>query len=169
MQKDAVQVVQRCDKCQLFRNVQHVPAEHLTNISSPLPFSTWGIDIFGPLPQGKKQVKFLVVAIDHFTKWVEVEPSTVITKAKIQCFIEKNSVCWFWILRVIISDNERQFDNNKFRNFCRKLGIKNHYSSLRHPQANGQTEVINQILLKLIKALLEGEKGAWLEELPRVL
>ena len=169
MQKDAVQVVQRCDKCQLFRNVQHVPAEHLKNISSPWPFLTLGIDIVGPLPQGKKQVKFLVVAIDYFTKWVEVESSAIITEAKIQCFIEKKSVCWFWIPRVIIFDNERQFDSNKFRNFCRELGIKNHYSSPGHPQANGQTEVINQILLKLIKARLEGAKGAWPEELPRVL
>ena len=70
---------------------------------------------------------------------------------------------------MIISNNERQFDSNKFRNFYRELGIKNHYSSPGHPQANGQTEVINQILLKLIKARLEGAKGAWPEELPKVL
>ena len=44
--------------------------EHMTNILSPWPFSTWGIDIVGPLPPGKKQVKFLVVAIDYFMKWV---------------------------------------------------------------------------------------------------
>ena len=40
MQKDAAQVVHKCDKCQRFRNVQHVPAEHMTNISSPWLFST---------------------------------------------------------------------------------------------------------------------------------
>ena len=51
----------------------------------------------------------------------------------------------------------------------KELGIRNHYSSPRHPQANGQTEVKNQTLLKLIKTRLEGAKGAWPDELPRVL
>ena len=87
MQKDAAKVVQRCDKCQQFGNVQHVPVEHMTNISLPWSFSTRGIDILGPLPPSKKQVKFLVVAIDYFTEWVKAEPLAVITKAKIQHFV----------------------------------------------------------------------------------
>ena len=91
MQKDATQVVQRCDKCQWFGNVQHVSTEHLTNITSPWPFSIWGIDILGPLPPSKKQVKFLIIAIDYFTKWVEAKPLAVITKAKIQHFLWKTS------------------------------------------------------------------------------
>ena len=104
----------------------------MTNISSPWLFSTWGIDIVAPLPPGKKKVKFLVVAVDYFMKWVEAKPLVVITEAKIQHFVYR-----FGILRVIISDNERRFDSSKFRDFYKKLGIKNHYSSPRHPQANG--------------------------------
>ena len=53
--------------------------------------------------------------------------------------------------------------------FCSSLGIKNKYSSSGHPQANGQTEVTNRTLLKIIKARLVGVNGAWLEELPSVL
>ena len=123
----------------------------------------------GPLPPGKKKVKFLVTAINYFTKWVEVKPLAVILEAKIQHFVWKNLVCQFGIPQVIISDNGRQFDNHKFRDFCKELVIRNHYSSPGHPQANGQTEVINQTLLKLIKTRLEGAKGAWPDELPRVL
>ena len=87
MQKDMVELVKKCDKCQWFRNVQHIPRELLMSISSPWPFSTWKIDIVGPLPRGKKQVKFLLIAIDYFTKWVEVEPFEVITEGKIQSFV----------------------------------------------------------------------------------
>ena len=165
----AAQVVQKCDKCQRFENVQHVPAKHLMSITSPWPFSTWGIDIMGPLPRGKKQVKFLVVVIDYFTKWVEAKPLAVITEAKIQHFVWKNLVCRFGIPRIVISDNGQQFDNRKFRDFCKELGIKNHYSSPSHPQANGQIEVTNWTLLKLIKTRLEGTKGAWPDELLGVL
>ena len=63
----------------------------------------------------------------------------------------------------------RQFDSRKFKEFYIELGIQNHYSSPGHLQANGQIEVTNRTLLKLIKARLEGAKGAWLEELLVVL
>ena len=71
--------------------------------------------------------------------------------------------------RTIVFDNGRQFDSRKFREFCVELGIKNHYSSPGHPQANGQIEATNCTLLKLIKVRLEGVKGVWLEKLHRVL
>ena len=91
----------------------------------------------GPLPHGKKQVKFLLVAIDYFTKWVEVEALTMITEAKIQNFVWKNIVCRFEIARTIIFDNGRQFDSQGFLFFCSNLGIKNKFSSSGHPQVNG--------------------------------
>ena len=70
---------------------------------------------------------------------------------------------------MLVSDNGKQFDNSAFRNFCSELGIKNHYSSPAHPQANGQVEVTNRTLLKIIKTRLEGAKGIWPDELPSVL
>jgi len=69
---------------------------------------------------------------------------------------------------VLVSNNGKQFDNYTFRDFCSQLRIKNHYSSPTHPQANGQVEVTNRSLLKIIKTRLEGAKGIWLEELPSV-
>ena len=107
MQADGVEIVKRCDKCQRFGNVQRLPAENLTTITSPCPFSQWGIDIVGPLPLGKGQVKFLSVAIDYFTKWVEAEALATITEAKIRNFIWKNIICRFGILMTIISNNGR--------------------------------------------------------------
>ena len=83
-----------------------------------------------------------------------------ITEARIWSFVWKNIICRFRIPRTIISDNGRQFDSQGFRDFCLGLGIKNQFSSLGHPQANGQTEVTNQILLKIIKVKLDNMKGA---------
>ena len=82
-------------------------------------------------------MKFLRVAIDYFTKWVEVEPLATITKDKIQIFVWKNIVCRFGIPKKIIFDNCHQFDSRKFKEFCTVLGIQNHYLSPGHPQANG--------------------------------
>ena len=102
-------------------------------ISSSWPFTQWRIDIMGPFPLGKKQLRFLIVAIDYFTKWVEIEPVMMITKAKVTSFVWKNIICRFGVPLVIISNNGKQFDNPKFRKFCQDLGVKNHYSSPRHP------------------------------------
>ena len=60
----------------------------------------------------------------------------------------------------IISDNGRQFDNQGFRDFCSNLDIKNQFSFPGHPQVNGQAEVMNRTLLKIIKAKLDDAKCA---------
>ena len=84
-------------------------------------------------------------------------------------FIWRCIVYRFGIPRVLVSDNGKQFDNDSFSNFCSQLGIRNHYSSLAHPQANEQVVIMNRSLLKIIKNLLKGAKGIWLEELPSIL
>uniref|UniRef100_A0A2N9IF11 Integrase catalytic domain-containing protein n=1 Tax=Fagus sylvatica TaxID=28930 RepID=A0A2N9IF11_FAGSY len=166
---DAAQYVKTCDKCQRFANIPRVPPEETTPITSPWPFAQWGLDIMGPFPVGTKQAKFLVVAIDYFTKWVEAEPLAIISEKNVKSFVWKAVICRFGIPRVLISDNGKQFDNGPFREMCNQLNIKNHYSSPRHPQANGQVEVTNRTLLKQIKTRLEGAKGMWVEELPSIL
>ena len=92
-----------------------------------------------------------------------------ITEKNIRTFFWRNIVCRYWISRVSVSTNGKQFNNASFRDFCSQLGIKNHYSSPAHLQANRQVEGTNRSLLKIIKTWLEGAKGIWLDELPSVL
>ena len=57
-----------CDQCQRFSNIPRQPSEYLTPMMAPWPFALWGLDILGPFPTWTKQMKFLVVGIDYFTK-----------------------------------------------------------------------------------------------------
>ena len=123
----------------------------------------------GPFLKTVKQLKFLVVGIDYFTKWVEAKAVATITEKNVQSFVWKNIICKYGIPRVLVSDNGKQFNNNALRDFYSQLGIKNHYSLPAHPQANGQVEVMNRSLLKIIKTWLEGAMGIWPDELPSVL
>ena len=75
-------------------------------------------------------MKFLVVEIDYFTKWVEVKP---FTEQNVKSFIWKNIIYRIGIPRVLVSNNGRQFDNTPFKEFCEKLGIRNHHSSPSYP------------------------------------
>ena len=169
MLKDAQAYVKTCDKCQRFSNLIIQPSEKLTPMTAPWPFAQWGIDIIGPFPMTLRPLKFLVVGINYFTKWVEAEPLATITEKSIHSFVWRNIICKYGIPRVLVSDNGKQFDNSAFKDFCSELGIKNHYSSSAHPQANGKFEVTNQTLLKIIKTRLKGAKGIWPDELPSVL
>jgi hypothetical protein len=51
---------------------------------SPWPFYMWGVDILGPFPASQHQVKFLLVAVDYFTKWIEAEPVATISAEKVK-------------------------------------------------------------------------------------
>ena len=169
IQKDAIAYVKTCDKCQRFDNLIWRPSEELTPMTTPWPFAQWGLDIMGLFPTAIRQLKFLVVGIDYFTKWVEAEALATITGKNVRSFVWKNIVYRYGIPWVLVLDNGKQFDNDAFRDFCSQLGIRNHYSSPIHPQANGQVEVTNRSLLKIIKTRLKGAKGIWPEELPSIL
>ncbi|GFY91128.1 hypothetical protein Acr_07g0013240 [Actinidia rufa] len=169
IERDAATYIRRCNKCQRFAPISHLPHTEMVPMSSPWPFAQWRIDILGPLPRAPLQRKFLVVAIDYFTKWIEAQPLAKITEKKTWDFVWKHLVCRFGIPRVIISDNARQFDNDKFRLFCSDLAISHHFSSPGHPQANGQVEVTNRTILRNLKARLERLKGEWAEDLPSIL
>ena len=68
-----------------------------------------------------------------------------------------------------MSDNGKQFDNLKFRDFYSELEIKNYYSSPAHPQFKGQAEVTIRTLKAALKTKPEDLKGKWVEFLPKVL
>ena len=121
MHQDGIEVARKCEGCQKNANLHHQPAEQLTTLLSPWPFAQWGLDIIGPMPQGKGQAKYAIVAIDYFTKWVEAEPLSTITEKRATEFLRKNIICRFGIPRAIITDNGKQFDSKGFRKLCEDL------------------------------------------------
>ncbi|KAL5580612.1 hypothetical protein UlMin_013054 [Ulmus minor] len=109
------------------------------------------------------------VAIDYYTKWVEAEPLQEITEARTTCFIWRNIICRFGIPHSLVSDNGTQFDSAGLKKLCLDLGIHKHFSSVAHPQSNGQVEAVNKTIKNNLERKMNGAKGAWVDELPRVL
>nr|GEX29193.1 reverse transcriptase domain-containing protein [Tanacetum cinerariifolium] len=168
MHRDAHDIIRKCNDCQVHRPVTRYPQQHLTPITAPWPFYKWGIDIAGPFPEGPGKVKFLIVAMDYFTKWIEAKAVETITDGQVKKFVWDNIVCRFGILGEIISDNGKQFADNPFKDWCDKLNITQHFTSVKHPQSNGLVKRANRSLWEGIKARLwEGNKN-WVEELPHV-
>ncbi|GJS31547.1 reverse transcriptase domain-containing protein [Tanacetum coccineum] len=79
MHEDAKKEVQKCDSCQIHAPIPRLPKTLMASIMAPWPFYQWGMDILGPLPPARKGAKFVIVATDYFTKWIEVKPLVKIT------------------------------------------------------------------------------------------
>ena len=87
------------------------------------------MDIVGPLPAAAAQKKFLLVATNYFSKWIEVRTYASIKDKNVMKFVCKNIICRFEIPQTIIVDNGPQFDSIAFGTFCSELKIKNLYST----------------------------------------
>ncbi|XP_071700153.1 uncharacterized protein [Rutidosis leptorrhynchoides] len=118
------------------RPVNRSPRLNMIPIHAAWPFCKWGIDIVGLFPRGVENVKFLVIAIDYFTKWVE------------------DIVCRFGLPREIVSDNGTQFAQNPFKDWCADMDIQQSFTYVAYPQANEQVEVTNRDIVAGIKARL---------------
>ncbi|GJX22672.1 reverse transcriptase domain-containing protein [Tanacetum coccineum] len=118
MHMDARNLIRECNDCQIHHPVPRNPQQNLTLITSPWPFYKWGIDIAGPFPEGPGKVKFLIVAIDYFTKWIEAKAVATITGNQVKKFVWDNIVCRFGLPGEIISDNGKQFRDNPFKDWC---------------------------------------------------
>nr|GEY99114.1 reverse transcriptase domain-containing protein [Tanacetum cinerariifolium] len=87
MHTDARNLIIECKDCQVHRPVPKNRQEKLTSITSPWPFYKWGINIAGPFSKGPSKVKFLILTIDYFTKWIEAKPVASITGTQVKKFV----------------------------------------------------------------------------------
>jgi len=83
-------------------------------------------------------MKYFIVAIKYFTKWIEAEPVAQITAHKVEHFVWKNIVCRFGVPRHLISDNGTQFASQQFEKLCAEVGIKQVFASVEHPRRMGR-------------------------------
>jgi ribonuclease HI len=166
---DTIALTRSCDECQRFSNLIRSPSSNATPIPVTCPFDKWGIDIVGPFPTGKGQKKFLIVAIEYFTKWVEAEPVETITEKRVIDFLWKNIICRFGLPRELISDNGTQFCGRELISLCNELKIQQNFASVGHPQSNGQVEVTNRTIVQTLERRLGRHGKDWPEQVPGTL
>jgi len=95
------------------------------------------MDIPDPFPKATGQHKYLFMAVNYFTKWIEGEAITFIATAEVRTFIWRNIITCFGIPCAIIFDNGRQFDTNRLTNYLVTLGCQAWFTAVAHPQTNG--------------------------------
>ncbi|XP_074337084.1 uncharacterized protein LOC141674262 [Apium graveolens] len=117
------------------------------------------MDIIGPLLMATTQRKFLIVAIDYFTKWIEAKPMEKITNKQLDQFPWENIMCRYGILCNLVTDNGSQFNNEDFEKYCGENEIELRFTFVAHPQANEQAEVANRVILDGLKKKIEKSRS----------
>jgi hypothetical protein len=126
--------------------------------------------LLGSLPPAQGKLKYVMVAVEYFSKWIKAKPLATITSTTVLKFFWQNIVCRFSVPKAITVDNETQFDAETFKPFCDQIGTKIHFASVRHPESNGLVERANGIIkTRIMKSIFNQPKGKWLDELIKVV
>jgi hypothetical protein len=110
---DATRIVCTCQGCQFYARQTHLPAQALQTVPITWPFAVWGLDLVGPLQKAPGGFTHLLVAIDKFSKWIEVRPLNSIRSEQAVAFFT-NIIHRFRVPNSIITDNGTQFTGRKF-------------------------------------------------------
>ncbi|KAL5549377.1 hypothetical protein UlMin_004608 [Ulmus minor] len=166
--KDAYNFVANCDRCQRVGNISRKNEMPLTNILVIELFDVWGIDFMGPFPPSFSN-KFILVAVDYVSKWVEaVALPTNDSRVVIQ-FLKKNIFARFGTPRAIISDGGSHFCNKQFDALLSKYGVTHRVDTPYHSQTNGQVEVSNRELKRILEKTVNSSRKDWSSKLDDAL
>jgi hypothetical protein len=131
-------------------------------IIKPWPFRGWGIDLIGQInPSSSQGHKFVLLATDYFTKWVEAIPLKKVTSEIMIEFVKEHIIYRFGIPQTITTDQGTQFTSSEFRDFAESMGIKLLNSSPHYAQANGQAEASNKIMIKITRKKIDQKPRRW--------
>jgi hypothetical protein len=166
MKEDIKQYIKFCDACQ--RRGKKGGQGYLNTIKVEGPFEKIGIDFVGPLSRTEKGNRYILVAIDYLTKWVEAKALREATAKETAKFLYEEIICRHGCPKTIISDKGSHFKNTMIEELCKKFEIRHKMSSPYHPQTNGLVERFNRTLCESLAKISEKEEQ-WDEHINEAL
>jgi hypothetical protein len=158
--QDAREYVLRCDKCQRTGNISRRHEMPLNGILEVELFDVWGIDFMGPFPSSCNN-KYILVAVDYVSKWVEAIPSPTADSAVVRKLFKNIIFPRFGVPRVVISDGGSHFINRQFDALLLKYGVKHKVATPYHPQTSGQVEVSNREIKSILQKVVNTSRKDW--------
>ena len=113
-------------------------------------FYVWGIDFIGLFPSSFGNI-YILLAVDYVSKWVEATTCPINDAITVVGFIQMNILSIFGAPRTIISDEGSHFLNKVFAKLMSRYGIKHLMGLAYHPQSNGQVEISNREIKKILE------------------
>jgi len=125
----------------MFAGKQKLAALPLVPLIVSVPLSQWGLDFIREIhPTSSSWYRWILIATDYFTKWVEAILVRNVIDSVVIKFIEENILSRFGCTIEIVTDNATAFSSVKVIDFCQKYQILLHHSTPYYPQGNGLVE-----------------------------
>ena len=160
-------VIGSCDVCQRRKAPSYRLVGPLNRLTKEGPWDTIGIDIYGPLPKAASGHQFIIVCMDHFSKWPELFPCRNITSKEVAQAIYA-VVCRHGCPRRILTDLGRQFLSRATKDLCLRLGVHKVFTSAYYPQGDGIAEAFMKILGSQLATLVQDNHTNWPKYLDQV-
>jgi transposase InsO family protein len=168
MLNDIIAYVKVCDKCQ--QRKKHMTLAPILPVSVPHgPWEFIGVDITGPFPMTSRNNQYILVVMDHFTRWAEAFPITDQTTETIADKILTGIICRYGLPRVILSDRGSGFISALAKMIYTMLNIKRVTTTAWHPQSNGIVERFNGTLKTMLAMWVNEMQTDWDVLLPYAL
>nr|GEV39043.1 reverse transcriptase domain-containing protein [Tanacetum cinerariifolium] len=160
---DAHDLVTRCEACQRQGKISQRDEMPQNAIQVCEIFNVWGIDFMGPFWSSKRN-KYILVAVDYLSKWVEAKALPT-NDARVAVKFLKSLFARFGTSRAIISDRDTHFCNEQFAKVMLKYGVTHRLSTAYHPQTSGQVEVSNRGLKRILERTIGENRATWSDKL----
>nr|GEW33211.1 reverse transcriptase domain-containing protein [Tanacetum cinerariifolium] len=165
--KDAHEFVKNCDSCQRQGKISQRDKMPQNSIQIYEIFDFWGIDFMGSFLSSRGN-KYILVAVDYLSKWVEAKALPT-NDARVICKFLKSLFTRFGAPRAIISDCDTHFCNDQFAKVMLKYGVTHRLSTAYHPQTSGQVEVSNHGLKRIFERTIGENRAFWSDKLDDAL
>ncbi|GJZ19056.1 reverse transcriptase domain-containing protein [Tanacetum coccineum] len=165
--RDARDLVTRCDTCQRQGKISQRDEMAQNEIQVCEIFDVWGIDFMGTFPSSRGN-KYILVAVDYLSKWVEVKVLPT-NDARVVCKFLKSIFAQFGTPRAIISDRGTHFCNDQFAKVMLKYGVTHRLFTAYHPQTSEQVEVSNHGLNLILERTVGENRASWSDKLDDAL
>ncbi len=170
MSRDIKQYVSTCDICQKAKPRRHAPVGLLQPIPIPSqPFEVVTMDFIPELPISDGYDNILVI-VDKLTKYgIFIPCKTNITEVETAQLFFKHVIAHYGIPRQVITDRDPRWRNEFWKEICRLMGMKRVLTTSHHPQADGQTEILNQTLEIALRSYVGPSRDDWSKYLDAIM
>ncbi|KAK1421773.1 hypothetical protein QVD17_24388 [Tagetes erecta] len=165
--KDAHDLVRSCDACQRTGNISSKNEMPQNPIQVVEVFDVWGIDFMGPFPSSRGH-RYILVAIDYVSKWVEAQALTTNDARVVVAFLRR-LFSRFGTPKALISDRGTHFCNAQMERVLARYGVNHRLSTAYHPQTSGQVENANRGIKRILEKTVGANRKDWADKLDDAL
>lgn len=169
MRRDVEEWCRTCDICSAKKGPPSRLRGHLQLYNVGAPLERVAVDIAGPLPMTTSGNKYIVVAMDYFTKWPEAYPVPSQDAVTVASVLVNNFFSRFGVPNELHSDQGRNFESRVFKECCDLLGVRKTRTTALHPESDGMVERFNRTLGQELAKCCRSGQGDWDLNLPYLL